>query len=323
VSVLWAFASGAPDQDKNAEAAPIIAVDSTEITGTTQVVDTHKFFAEAVARETGGKLLINRVATSVFGGYKQAAESLAMGGIQMMHMPNANASVYATGLMIWDLPFLFSDYNHQLRFAKSKTGQAIEQELLQKGMRILFYYDDGPRAIFNRLKPIKVPEDMSGMKVRVMENPVYMDTIRAFGGAPTPMSVSEIYMSIKQGVIDGVEISPWAFLVYKLEEGAKYVSYTNHVNPPASITCNAAWFAALPKDIQEGVLRAAAEASKYHQERWQADRKRVDGILRQSGVQVVDNVDTKLWEPKVRLIWEKYAAQIGGWDRIQAAIDLR
>ena len=83
---------------------------------------------------------------------------------------NANIAVHAKGLMIYDLPFLFLDWDHIMRFAKSDVGQAIEKELLERaGLKILFSYEDGPRSLFNRQQTVKTPKDMEGMKIRVME----------------------------------------------------------------------------------------------------------------------------------------------------------
>lgn len=302
---------------------PIVAVDVTAVIGDLQQIDTHRFFADKIDKETGGKLLIKRVDPTVFGGFKQATEAMMMGSLQMSHMPNANAAVHATGLMIYDMPFLFKDWDHMMKFANSPDGKAIEQELEAKaGLKTLFYYEDGPRAIFNRLRPVKAPQDLAGMKIRVMENPVYLDTILTFGGNPTPMSVTEVYLSLKQGVIDGVDIAPYAFLVWKLQETAKYCSYTNHVNPPAFMSVNAAWFNGLSKELQDVVRKVSKEAADYHHQRWTADRAKVDKIMRDSGVKI-DEIDTAPFEANVRHIWQKYADKIGGWQRIQDALNLR
>lgn len=319
LTVLVAFAGvvlGAPFK-------PIVAVDVTVVTGDSQQVDTHRFFADRVDQESGGRLLIKRVDPSVFGGFAKATEALMMGSLQMAHMPNANASVYTSGLMIYDMPFLLMDWDHTMRFARSKAGKAIEEELLKKaGLKILFYYEDGPRAIFNRLRPVRSPEDLNGMKIRVMENPVYIDTLRAFGASPTPMSVTEMYVALQQGVIDGVDIAPYAFVIWKLQEIAKYCSYTNHVNPPAFMCVNAEWFDSLPKDLQDIVIKVSNEAAEYHHKRWTEDRQRVDKLLRNAGVRI-DEINSAPFENKVKPIWAKYAERIGGYDRIQAALDLR
>lgn len=315
-----AFASGG---EKEKIEKPIIAVDVTAVTGEFQTVDLHRYFANRIEEESGGRILIHRVDPKVFGGFKQSTESMIMGALQMSHMPNANVAVHATGLMIYDMPFLFKDWDHIMKFASSETGEKLEKQLEEKaGLKILFSYEDGPRAIFNRLKPLKTAKDFEGMKIRVMENPVYIDTIKAFGGYPTPMSVTEIYLSLKQGVLDGVDIAPYAFLYWKLEETAKYCSYTNHVNPPAHMCVNAKWFYDLPKDLQEIVLRISEESAEYNHEKWSEDRARCDRVLRDSGVQITE-VDSSLFEPMARKIWEKYADKIGGWDIIQSAIDLR
>lgn len=317
---IVAFTSGGA-QEKIEK--PIIAVDATVVTGEQQTTDLHRYFANRIEEESGGRLLIHRVDPTVFGGFKQSTESMIMGALQMSHMPNANVAVHATGLMIYDMPFLFKDWDHMMRFANSENGKKMEKQLEEKiGLKILFAYEDGPRAIFNRLKPLITPKDFEGMKIRVMENPVYIDTIKAFGGSPTPMSVTEIYLALKQGVLDGVDIAPYAFLVWKLEETAKYCSYTNHVNPPAYICVNAKWFYDLPKDLQEIVLRVSEESAEYNHTKWSEDRARCDIILKDNGVQITE-VDSSLFEPVARKIWEKYADQIGGWDIIQSAIDLR
>lgn len=315
---IVAFASGEEQFEK-----PIIAVDVQVPVGEQQSVDTHYYFANRIQEESGGRLLIHIVDPQVFGGFKQSTEAMIMGSLQMSHMPNANVAVHVPGLMIYDMPFLFKDMDHTMRFLNSEAGKKLEKQLEEKvGLKILFSYDDGPRAIFNRIKPLERPEDFKGMKIRVMENPVYIDTIKAFGAQPVPMAYTELYLALKQGVIDGVDVAPWAFLAAKLQETAKYFSHTNHVNPPAHMCCNAKWFYDLPKDLQEIVIRVSEETAEYHQKRWKADVARCDTELRDSGVQITE-VDASLFEPFAREIWEKYADQLGGWDIIQTAIDLR
>jgi tripartite ATP-independent transporter DctP family solute receptor len=301
----------------------MVAVDVTAVTGDFLMVETHRLFAEKIEKESGGKLVIKRVDPSQVGGFKQAIEGLTMGTLQMSHSANANVAVHSKGLMIYDMPFLFLDWDHIMRFAKSEVGQAIEQELLDKaGLKLLFYYEDGPRALFNRIKPIGKPEDMKGMKIRVMENPVYIDTYKALGAHPTPMSVTEIYMGLKQGVIDGADSAPYAFLYWKLQETAKYCSYTNHLNPPAYMVCSAKWYNSLSKDLQNIVMRVSNEVADRHARLWAKDREDCDKKLREYGVQI-NEVNRKLFEKMAQPVWKKYADEIGGWSRIQTALDLK
>ena len=302
---------------------PIVAIDVTTVTGDLLIVDTHRIFAERVEKESGGRLVIKRVDPSQVGGFKQAMEGIMMGTLQMSHGPNANLAVHGKGLMIYDMPFLFLDWGHIMRFARSDVGQAIENDLLKKaGLKLLFFYEDGPRSLFNRLRPVRTPEDMKGMKIRVMENPVYIDIYKALGSYPTPMAVNEIYLGLKQGVIDGVDIPPYAFMYWKLQEAAKFCSYTDHLNPPAYMVCGAKWFDSLPKDLQDVVNKVSKEVGDRHAKLWAEDRVNVDKKMRESGVKI-DQVDRKLFEEKALPIWKKYGDQIGGYDRIETAVKLK
>jgi len=305
---------------------PMVAVDVTAVTGDLLMVETHRLFAEEVEKQSGGRLQIKRVDPSQVGGFKQAIEGITMGSLQMSHSANANVAVHAKGLMIYDMPFLFLDWDHIMRFAGSDAGQAIEKELREKaGLKFLFYYEDGPRALFNRLRTVKTPKDMEGMKIRVMENPVYIDTYKALGANPTPMSVTEIYMGLKQGVIDGVDIPPYAFLYWKLQEGAKFCTYTDHLNPPAYMVCGAKWFDSLPKDLQDVVNKVSKEMAERHAKLWSEDRRNVDKKMKDFGVGVTDLTDSERaqFEEKALPIWKKYADQIGGWGRIEKAMQLK
>ena len=320
MAVIVLFAAPAPAEK------PLVAVDVTAVTGDLLQVETHRIFAEKVEEQSGGRLKIKRVDPSQVGGFKQAIEGISMGSLQMSHSANANIAVHAKGWMIYDLPFLFLNWDHIMRFAKSDVGQAIEKQLLEKaGLKILFSYEDGPRSLFNRQKTVRTPKDMEGMKIRVMENPVYIDTYKALGANPTPMSVTEIYMGLKQGVIDGVDIPPYAFLYWKLQEGAKFCSYTDHLNPPAHMVCSAKWFDSLPKDLQDVVMNVSSEVAERHAKLWSEDRRKVDKKMKEYGITVTELTDSERakFEEKALPVWKKYADQLGGWARIEKALQLK
>ena len=181
---------------------------------------------------------------------------------------------------------------------------------------------DGERSIWNKKRAVRMPEDLRGLKLRVMENPIMVDTFRTLGALPTPMPATEMYMAAVQGVIDGGEIPPTSILMQKVYEPAKYLSFTRHFNMPASMAVNVKWLTGLPPQYQKAVLEAAEESVAWQDKIFAEDEQEALTKLKGYGMQFND-VDLAAFQKAMKPVYNKYADRVGGWKMIQAVMDTK
>jgi len=284
----------------------------------------HELFAQKVAEKTKGGLTIKLVGSGQMGGIKENLEAIQAGNLEIAFMNNANLSTLHPNTMLFDLPFIFRDNDHMMRVVRGPIGKQVYAEYEKKtGVKLLMTgMMDGERSVWNAKRPVRTPEDVKGMKVRVMENPIMVDTFRALGALPTPMPSTEMYMAAKQGVIDGGELPPTSTLMQKLYEPAKYYSYTRHFNMPASAAVSAKWFFGLPAEYQKAVLEAAVEAVAWHDKMFAQDEQEAVEKLKSFGMQF-NTADQAAFQKMMKPVYDKYADKVGGWKMIQAVIDTK
>jgi len=171
-------------------------------------------------------------------------------------------SNFCKEVQVLDIPYLFSSYMVAWKVLDGPFGKDLAQECLKKtGMRVLTYGQVGFRNFTNSARPIKTPADLKGMKVRVMESPVYMSLIRSLGGAPTPVPWTETYTALQQKVVDAQENPVSSIKFAKLYEVQKYLTLDGHTYGVSFMLMNEKFFQGLPKDVQAVVKNAAMTAN--------------------------------------------------------------
>jgi len=168
---------------------------------------------------------------------------------------------------VFDLPYLVQTRDQGLALLNGATGNWWRDTLRQRtGVRSLGFLDYGFRQVYNKIKPINTPDDLKGLKLRVLENPTYIATYRTFGVKATPMAYGEVYTALQQGVIDGGEANAQGYVLDKFFEVAKFFSYTSATYNPITFLINDALYKSFPKDIQKAVDEASKEALAYQKE---------------------------------------------------------
>jgi tripartite ATP-independent transporter DctP family solute receptor len=179
-------------------------------------------FANKVAEKTKGDVTIKVVHSGQLGGMKENFESIMAGNLEMAQVNNAFLANLYPGTTLFDLPFLFRDNEHMKKVVRGPIGQQVYADFEKKiGIKLFMTgLADGPRSVWNRRRAVRVPDDMKGIKLRVMQGPLMVDTFKALGAIPTPMPFPEVYMAAKQGVIDGAEQPPFGVVELKANEVA-------------------------------------------------------------------------------------------------------
>jgi tripartite ATP-independent transporter DctP family solute receptor len=156
-----------------------------------------------------------------------------------------------------DIPYLYRDADHAMKVINGPIGQAINKKMEQHGVMILACADMGFESVFNSKRPIYKPSDFAGMKCRVVQNPLYVDLINAWGAKSVPMNFGEVYTALQQGVIDAACNEPYSYEIVKHYEVAPYYSITDHMYQAYALTMSKKRFDSLDADVQKAVLETA------------------------------------------------------------------
>jgi tripartite ATP-independent transporter DctP family solute receptor len=238
-----------------------------------------KYMQEEMPKATGGRVKIEAF-MGVVGSEREILERLILGTMDA-YIGSTGTLQALTGeplASLYDVPYLFKDWDHLYKVAKSDIGQKLNDKMINRGIRIVDYVSMGNRAVYTRTKPIKTAADLRGQKIRVMENPVYLAMYKEFGAIPVPMAWGEIYTSLQTGAIDGVDGSLSSGLGSKHTESVKYVTFmANHVVIASVITVSERWWKSLPADLRgqiEKVIHDAAAYERKKNDEYQTELKR-------------------------------------------------
>ncbi|MDR1626248.1 MAG: TRAP transporter substrate-binding protein [Spirochaetia bacterium] len=209
-------------------------------------------FAENVGKESGGRIKVEVFPANQLGDVKDVIEYLMTGSVHMYIGGTAETSLFQSEWGVMDCPYLFRDYDHLIKAANSDIIKEISAKMdKSRGVKILradLYY--GARHLTTRTKPIKSPADMKGLLIRAPDQPVYLEAVRAMGATPTPVAFSDLYMSLKQGVVDGQENPIPTIYTYKYYEAQKYLMLTGHMLRVNVIGAASGWYNGLPADLR-------------------------------------------------------------------------
>jgi len=187
-----------------------------------------ELFAKYVNEKTGGKIRVDLFPAEMLGSDKQMAEMVKMGTLDMHIAPQGIVAIYEPKMAIVELPFLFDSPEKVAKFLEGPMGAELAKDLPPKGLRVLGYWENGLRHITNSKRPIETPQDLRGLKIRTPENKMTLDIFKALGSNPAPLTYSELYMALSQGVFDGQENPVTNIHASKFYEVQKYITLSNH-----------------------------------------------------------------------------------------------
>jgi tripartite ATP-independent transporter DctP family solute receptor len=217
-------------------------------------------FKGLVEGGSGGNVVVKVFPTSQLGNERELIEGTKIGTIQMSFVSGAIAGFYKPAQVL-DIPYLFASGPVAWKVMDGWFGKEMAEDILkQTGMRVLAYGETGFRNFTNSKAPIKSPADMKGLKIRVMETPVYVNMVKALGAAPTPIAWSEVYTALQQKVVDGQENPVATIMQAKLYEVQKYMILDGHSYGVDFFLINDKFYQGLPKETQE-LLKTSAYTS--------------------------------------------------------------
>jgi tripartite ATP-independent transporter DctP family solute receptor len=222
-----------------------------------------KKFAEIVAAKSGGKITVKEYAASQLGNELQQ-QSAMQGGVQEMLVASTTS---LTGIVkefgLFDFPFLFTSAKQADAMVDGPLGKMLSGKLADKGVVILGFFDLGFRNVTNSKRPITKGEDLEGLKLRVIPNPVFLETFKTFKANPLPMPFAELYNALESKAVDGQENPYSVILSSKFYEVQKFVSATNHVYATNPVQISKRFWDKLSPAEQKLLSDAAIEAQNY------------------------------------------------------------
>jgi len=273
-------------------------------------------FAKRANAKLGGKAKVIVYGSSQLGGDKEMIQKLKLGTLDMA-LPSTVMSSEVDIAGIFEMPYIVKDREHMKRIEKDVFWPMIEPAIEKKGLTVLAVWENGVRHITNNKRPIKVPGDLAGIKLRVPEGKWRVKMFQAYGANPSPMKFSELFTALQTGVMDGEENPLTQIYSAKLQEVQKYLSLSGHVYTPAYLTVGTNHWRSLPADVRQVLEDTAKETQAFVYTTAAHDEEDLLGKLKQAGMQVND-VDKDAFVAASKPIYDEFAKEVPG---AQAAID--
>lgn len=266
-------------------------------------------FVKEVEEKTGGEITAKIFHNGVLGSQPDAIEQVRLGIIDFgeFSLGPMGQSIPETNVV--SLPFIFKSIPQMYELMDGEVGDAIGEGMIAKGMVPLGWYDAGARSFYNSVRPINTPDDVAGLKVRVMSNDLFVGMVEAMGGNATPMAFAEVFQSIKTGVVDGAENNPPSYESTNHFEVAQYYSLTEHLIIPECLCISLKTWEKLTPEQQEIMKVAGRNSANLQRELWQAREKASMDKVEAGGVTVNTIADKAPFQASMAAVYDSFLAE--------------
>src|ERR1700730_18628820 len=258
---------------------------------------------------TGGRLSIQMYASMQLGGEKEAIEQAQVGALQLARVSVGTLGPVVDDLNVFNLPFLFRSTEHMEKVIDGPIGQELLDKVSNNpNTRLigLAWMDAGARSVYDTKKPIKSIDDLKGLKVRVMGNPMFVDMMNALGGNGVAMGYDQVFSALQTGVVDGAENNPPSFVFDNHYQVAKYYALTEHLIVPEIVVFSRRTWDTLSAEDRELLKKFGREAQLEERVLWNQYEKQALEKARAAGIQIIEVADKKPIQDAVRPVWDKY-----------------
>ena len=266
-------------------------------------------FANRARELTNGRLDVQVFPNSQLGGEREMAEAIQFGTLESATIMAAVAGRFIREFDIFNLPFLFRDFQHAYKVLDGPFGEELNQASIKKGFRLLGVYVGGSRSVYAR-KPVSDLASLKGMKIRTIESPVVVATWKALGTIPTPTPMPEVYTAIQQGMVDGGEGNVISYNNMKFDEVAPYLSHIKYLITIEPLFISEKFLQAQPADVQQAILQAGKESVVVERKANEEQEGKVIETLRSKG-RTVAIPDIAPFQKAVEPVYEQYGKTIG------------
>ncbi|WP_131110875.1 TRAP transporter substrate-binding protein [Sulfuricystis thermophila] len=273
-----------------------------------------EFFKQKAEELTKGRVKIEVYPNSTLYKDKEEMEALQLGAVQMLAPSLAKfGPLGVKEFELFDLPFIFDNYQELHKVTTGPVGKSLLKKLESKGILGLAYWDNGFK-VMSANKPLRMPEDFKGLKMRIQSSNVLEAQMRALGALPQKMAFSEVYQALQTGVVDGTENPPSNLYTQKMHEVQKYVTLSDHGYLGYAVIVNKKFWESLPADIRQQLETAMEQATRYANQIAKVENDQALEAVRKSGKSEIITLtpeQKKAWKKALVKVHEQMADRIG------------
>ena len=265
-------------------------------------------FAKIANAKLGSKAKVTVFGSSQLGNDKAGMQKLKLGTVDMWLPSSVMASIHDE-FGVFDMPFIIKDRNHMMKVEKSVLPKMAKNLEAKTGYQFIGVWENGFRHITNNVRPINVPDDLKGIKLRTPKSKWRLKMFQSYGANPTPMAFSEVFTALKTGTMDGQE-NPYAQIASaKFQEVQKYLSITSHVYTPAYVAVHKDHYSKLPADVRKILEAAAKENQKFVYKRAAELEKSLLGVIKKAGVKV-NTANNAAFVKASKGVYDQFASEV-------------
>jgi tripartite ATP-independent transporter DctP family solute receptor len=308
LSVGIASATALPFAPSSAQSKAVFKASDVQPAGYPTVAATESL-GKKLAAATNGRLSIQMYPSAQLGGEKETIEQTQIGAIQMLRVSAGALGPIVDDVNVVNMPFLFKNIAHSEKMMDGPIGQDLLDRIsanANAGLVALCWMNSGARSIYNTKKPIKSVEDVKGLKVRVIGNPIFVDMMNALGGNGVAMGYDQVFSALQTGVIDGAENNPPSYVFSNHYTAAKYYSLTEHLIIPEVLLFSKKAWSALPADDQALIRKLAREAQMEGRQLWNKYEQQAMEKAKAAGCEITVIADKAPFQNAVKPVWDKY-----------------
>ncbi|MCX7780737.1 MAG: DctP family TRAP transporter solute-binding subunit [Negativicutes bacterium] len=268
--------------------------------------------SELVKERTKGAVEIQVYPSSQLGDQRDLLEGLQLGTVDMTITSSAVLAHFIPKVQVIDLPYLFRDKQHVYKVVDGPLAKEIYAGIDKKGMEYLSTWENGFRHLTNSKRPIEKPEDMAGLKIRVMENKVYIEMMKALGANPTPMAMGEVFTALQQGTVDAQENPIAQIYASRFYEVQKYMTLDGHTYSPSIVVISKKTVEKLPKEYMDIIRKTADEVRDWERKKMADDENMMlDTIKKSTQVITLTPEQQKAFADKMKPVWAQFEGIVG------------
>jgi tripartite ATP-independent transporter DctP family solute receptor len=264
-----------------------------------------EFMAERVRENSRGKLEVQIYPSEQLGSEQQCVELLQIGSLAMTKVSAAILEGFTDNYKVLGLPYIFRSKEHAFKVLDGEIGEEFLNSTEKFWIKGLCFYDAGSRSFYTLKRPVEKPEDLSGLKIRVMKSQTAMQLVSAMGGSPTPVSWGELYTALQSGVVDGAENNPPSFYTSRHYEVCKYYSINEHTMVPDVLIISTKVWNSLSEEQQGWLHDAIKESVEVERRYWAESEAEALQKVKAAGVEV-NYPDKGPFEERVQQLLESY-----------------
>ena len=261
---------------------------------------------------TNGRISIQMYPSMQLGGEKEMIEQAQVGALHMARISVGPMGPIVPELNVFNLPFMFRDNAHMEKVIDGEIGTELLKKLSDHptaGLIGLCWMNAGTRNVYNSKHPVNTVQDLKGLKIRMMGNPVFVDTMNSLGGNGIAMGYDQLISALQTGVVDGAENNEPSYASGQHYRHAKFYSMTGHLMIPEILVFSKKSWATLSKDDQDLIMKLAKEAQQEERGLWYEMEKKSIAQMKEAGAVINEVADRKPFQAAVKPVWDKYGAQ--------------